>query len=196
MCGIHPYIVRANGKVTFLENERHHYTPICFALIHKQFLVDYPLAQFPYEYITAMIRSDFRKEGLSYVTSKRTMQPTFTSAYRFLGIKQNEVDLMRSAYSYKFPLYWLDAEKLLALVNRLRRQNGKERLRKLAPDMFTNLSKQTQKALPIAGITIKPSYMRELIDKFVPNVPELKITDAKKWYRSIDKILIAAKVYN
>ena len=61
--------------------------------------------------------------------------------------------------------------------------------------MFSNLSKQSMRPLPIAGILIKPREMRALFDRFVPDAPELKITEAEPlWYRSMDKVLRAANV--
>jgi hypothetical protein len=36
--------------------------------------------------------------------------------------------------------------------------------------------------------------MRSLIDKFVPDVPELKITEATVWYKSMDRLINAGKL--
>jgi hypothetical protein len=194
MCGIHPYFIAKNWTVTFMKDEGHRYTPICFAIMHKQFAIDYPIARFPYQYITGMIRTDFYLRGLTYHVGDRAVRPLFTAAHRFLGIEKSALHVKRDAYSYSFPLYWFDAHKLLVLVNTLRIKQHKKSLTKLTPEMFLNLPKRADRELPIAGIRIKPELMRSLIDKSVPDAPELKITEAKPWYRSMDRVLKAAKI--
>jgi hypothetical protein len=194
MCGIHPYTVSKSGQVQFLLDEVHASTSICFALMHKQFGVDYPPSRFPYRYITAMIRNDFYKKGLSYHAHGRTVRPVFTPAYRFLGLRQHDIDVRRTAYSYEFPLYWFDIKKLLDLVNDLRKKAHKEPFERLTPKMFLNLPKKINQSVPIAGMRMRPQEMRNFIDQSVPDAPELKITKAESWYRGMNAVLKAANV--
>jgi hypothetical protein len=171
MCGIHPYRILKNGAIEPLATSSHRYTPVCFALMHKQFILDYPLKEFPYQYITGVIRSDFYKKGLTYISGRHLSRPMFTSAYRFLGLPREKISVRRGAYSYTFPLYWFEMKKLLQLVNELRKKDNKPQLAKLTPDMFSNLPKQTRHPVPIAGVRIKPATMRSLIDRSVPDAP-------------------------
>lgn len=194
MCGIPPYATGKDGRVSFAGASRHRYTVICFALIHKQFVIDYPLARFPYRYITAMVRPDFYKTRLAYRSRGRTIHPTHIPAYRFLKIARSEIHVDRDVYSYPFPLYWLHGEKLLRLMNDLRKKNKMPALAELTPKMLSGLTQKSDRPVAIAGVRIEPSRMRELIDRFVPDMPELKITDAKRWYGGMDAVLRAAKV--
>lgn len=194
MCGIHPYLLRKNGTGSFLEDDSHKFTPVCFALIHKQFVIDYPLSRFPYRYITATVRTDFYETKLAYRAGKRMVRPTHVAAHTFLGVERNSIHVDRDVYSYPFPLYWFDRTKLLKLVNGLREKEHKKPFEKLTSAMFANLTKKAKKPIPIAGVNIEPAKMRALIDRFVPDAPELKITNAKQWYRGMDSVLRAAKV--
>jgi hypothetical protein len=194
MCGIHPYVTENNGGIHFLDDEKHYHTSILFALMHEQFILDYPIARFPYKYITGMMRPDFYRRSLGYAKGKKIIYPTLTPASRFLEIKSSDISVKRETYSYAFPLYWLDIKKLLKLINALRGKEKKPPLQKLTPDMLSNLSSRVKHPVVNAGIKIKPSTMREMIDKFVPDAPELKITRAKVWYGSMEALLRAARV--
>lgn len=194
MCGIHPYLRKKNGAVAPLADPRHRYTAICFALIHKQFVIDHPLSRFPYAYITAMIRPDFYKERLAYRANGRTVRPVHGTAHAFLGVPRADIRVRRATYSYAFPLYWLHNQKLLRLVNTLRAKVRKTPLQKLEPKMLAGLAATGRRPLTIAGLRIEPAKMRRLVDRFVPDVPELKITEAARWYRGMDAVLRAAHV--
>jgi hypothetical protein len=194
MCGVHPYSINSQGAISFLRKENHRFTSVAFALIHEQFFKDYPLARFPYRYITAIIRSDFYKKALGYRSRKRMLYPVHTLAHTVLDVDRRSLHVNRSIYSYDFPLYWFDNKKLLGLVNHLREKQNKDPLNNLDASMFTNLSKKTKNVVSVAGIDIEPQKMRSLIDKSVPDAPELRITKAEAWYRSMARILRAAKV--
>jgi hypothetical protein len=194
MCGIHPYRVSSKGHATFLEDSHHEWTAVCFALAHKQFLTDYPLDRFPYRYITATIRSDYHKKGLSHVTHGRSVRPAFTSASDFLGVPRGSLHVKRDVYSYQFPLYWFDGKKLLALVNRLRAQAHRPLLTTITPMMFRNIMEGSRRPVLIAGMRIEAPRMRKLMDESLEDYPELKITPAARWYRGMDAVLRAAHV--
>jgi hypothetical protein len=183
MCGIAPF-----------KGASHRYTGICFALIHKQFLIDYPLEKFPYRHITAIIRPDFYKRGLGYTFGKKRLYPKFIPAYKFLDVDRNEVRVKRDIYSYEFPMYWLNQKKLLQLINNLQRKNHKPAIKKLEPAMLNKFAIKNAEPITIADISITPQKMRSLIDKFVPDVPELKITEATVWYKSMDRLINAGKL--
>lgn len=192
MCGIHPYAVDDSGEVRFLQETRHKETPLSFALIHKQFISDYPIARFPYKYITAVIRKDFYVNRLKYSTLGKKYYPLFTPAYSFLKLQPNEVRVERKKYSYDFPTYWFDNKKLLNLLNRLRKLNKLSLLRVLIPAMIPKLS-GSNKQIEVAGVRLKLHDFHALLDRYVPDGPELKITKAAPWYRSMSAILNIAK---
>jgi len=204
MCGIHPYKMSsqppavghrqlAAGGRSLAGAQHHRWTPVCFALMHRQFVHDYPLDKFPYRYITALIRPDYYRKGLGYAVRGREVRPVFTSADSFLGIRRGGIRVKRGVFSYQFPLYWFDARKLLQLVNRLRRKEQKPQLKALAPEMFYGITKQPHRPADIAGLRIEPARMKRLMDR-LPDAPGLKITEAGKWYRSMEAILRAARV--
>jgi hypothetical protein len=197
MCGIHPYRITRSGSVTFVNNNRHRYTAICFALIHKQFALDYPLTKFPYRYITAIIRPDFYRDRLVYRGNGKTAKPSFVPAYRFLGMATRDVAVDRKIYSYAFPDYWLNIEKLIHIINQFRRQHSKTSLKplqKLEPGSLAGLANPAKSHIRIGGIDIAAKAIRAIIDRSVPDVPELKITDASTWYRSMEAVLRTAHV--
>ncbi len=214
MCGIHPYWKKEKGKrkkeigkrgfhfpfskITFLKDPGHRYTAVCFALMHAQFVRDYPLKRFPYRYITSLIRSDYYKKGLAYIArgggkSVRPVRPVFTSARAFLGLRRGGERVKRDVFSYQYPLYWFDAQRLLRLVNGLRRKARKPALQKLEPRMFYNISKEADRPTTIAGLRIAPARMRHLMDR-LPDAPGLNITPAATWYRGMEALLKAAGV--
>ena len=86
------------------------------------------------------------------------------------------------------------AEGMQKFVNRLRKKNGKPPVKTLEAKMFGNLASRIETPISIAGVQMIPSNARKLIDRFVPDAPELKITKAADWYAGIKKLLIAAKV--
>jgi hypothetical protein len=194
MCGIHPYRVSASGHVSYLPDPKHRYTPVCFALAHSQFHLDYPLSRFPYRYITATIRPDFQYKGLDYVRAGRRFSIVFTPAYKFFGKAKRDVRANRWIYSYDFPLYWMDIAALRKFVNRLRKKAGKPPIEKLEAKLFIGLGNRIDKSISFAGVRMAPSVLRALIDREVPDAPELKITTARDWYAGIEKMLMAANI--
>jgi hypothetical protein len=196
MCGLSLYAIKRNGDITDLEGVSHKYTSVCFAIIHKQFLVDYPLEQFSYRYITAIIRPDFYKKGLGYHSRKQIFYPFFTPAFSFLGFPRGEVRVKRAIYSYKFPSYWLDAKKLLRLINRMRAENNMRPIAAISPGTLDPLAGGGHKKVLVAGMVVDSLMMRKAIDRSIPDVPELKITPAAVWYKSMDRIIAAAHLKN
>ncbi|MDE2020022.1 MAG: hypothetical protein KGJ13_06790 [Patescibacteria group bacterium] len=182
MCGIHPYAIAARGakrktQVVFLGDPGHKFTPICFALMHAQFVRDYPLDKFPYFYITALIRPDYYKKGLSYRVRGRNFRPAFTDGNAFLSLRRGCLRVKRDVFSYRYPLYWFDAKKLLVAINSERKKGHKLPVKVLAPRMFYNISKE----------------MRVAMDR-LPDAPGLKITPAERWYRGMAAILKVAGI--
>jgi hypothetical protein len=195
MCGIHPYAVRRNNhKIIFLKDARHRFTSVCFALIHKQFLLDYPIEKFPYTYITAIIRPDAYKKMLGFPSRGKLLFPGHRPASFFLHAPRRAVLVNRDVYTYQFPRYWLDMKKMISVVNTLRRQAGLKPLLTLDGENLSRLMRKTKRPVILAGVTLTSVEWRELIDRAVPDVPELHLTGAKSWYRGIDAILRAAKI--
>lgn len=205
MCGIHPHVVSqpSRGRELVIElGPKHRYTAACFAIIHAQFLVDYPMSEFPYQYITAIIREDLKQKALRISKREENFWPTFTPAYEILGLKdRSEVKLNRSEYAYEYPSYWLDISQLLDLL-RLLLSEG--RLKKTSLKRYLRFSLEKREAMvnlgalltahgPIAGSEITGAELRELVDEEVEDVPELKITKTEDWNRGILRLLDAAE---
>ena len=188
MCGIHPYFQSAahEEELGGTLSEKHKYTNICFALIHLQFLLDYPPQKFPYRYITAIIRDELMEKGLSFRKNGLRYGPTFTPAFQFLKLSgRKELRLDRNVYAYAFPLYWFDRNQLLVLLNDL------VQFGKLPPDVLDLRALGNILTIdgPIPRSTLTGADFRKLVDERVDTVPDLKITSAKAWYTSLQAML-------
>jgi hypothetical protein len=194
MCGTPVYTVTKDKKIILLKEASHRYTAMCFALVHRQFASDYPMEKFPYQYITAIIRADFYRKGLAHIANGRRFYPAFVPAHTFLGMKRHTIRTKRDIYSYAFPSYWLDTKKLLRLVNDLRKENGKRPVKELPANVLLPLARPNRAIVRIAEVRIAAKRIKAMLDKFVPDVPELKITQASVWYKSMDRIIKAGRL--
>ncbi len=184
MCGIHPF--SEQGQVPNL-SKKHKYTSVCFAMIHAQFLIDYPFPLFPYRYITAIIRHDYLCKGLSIKKEKGgSMHPFFLPAEQFLGILPKSIHVDRKLYAYRFPSYWLHAEQMKTLVVVLVRAGIISR--NYLENPFRILTD------PPSLSMIRYEDLLKLVDDNVEDVPELKITPAWDWYHGISRVLRTAGV--
>jgi len=203
MCGIHPYNVRTGQPI---ENPKHYFTGQCFALIHQQYIDDYPNS---YDYVTAMIRNDFLKKGLAIENQGRKLTPLFTPAGKSLGIQPHRALLDRTVYAYAFPTYWFDHAKLSSFLVKM------QKIGTLPNATFDHYLKTplpievltAQRSPLLAGLgdlftqknTIKHSpisatHLRRLLDTHVPEGPELKLTPAKTWNQRITQLISHANI--
>ena len=195
MCGIKPYIIDSNGKITFVDAEQLRYTPLSFAIIHKQFIKDYPLSKYPYRYITAIIRPDFLEKGLKYSSKNRDYWPTFTAAHDFLNVKKDKIRVDRNVYSFHYPDYWFDHRRLLAVVNKLRALKKKAPIKSIQPNLFSDIPKRNQNGdITVSGVSMRVKELNNILNLYDLDMPELKITRAPEWYKGMDTILKAANI--
>ncbi len=183
MCGIHPFYGRRSTGLS----EKHKYTGACFAIIHAQFLVDYPFKSFPYGYITATIRPDLLRKGLAVKAKKKIAYPFFLPAYKLLHIPRNHIGVDREVYAYDFPLYWLNARQMKTVVRNLVK-NGILKEGAYLKKPFALIG------APLKNLNIKRKELFRIIDEKVKDATELKITPAMQWYRGIDRVLNAAEI--
>ncbi|MBI2624593.1 hypothetical protein HYW67_03880 [Candidatus Parcubacteria bacterium] len=198
MCGIHPYTREAELSSG---GSKHRYTAASFALIHAQFVLDYPPEVFPFEYVTAIIRSELVERGLTLWKDGEARGPVFLPAHRLLGLSDKSgITLCRSAYAYEFPRYWLDMPKLIRLLEGLVCDG---RLSETTIQHYIEASLRSEEGErqlgrllmvegPIAGAALTGAELRGLVDAQVADIPELKITPAAEWHRGIVRMAEAA----
>lgn len=203
MCGIRPYPQRGEGRQDDASKPRHRHTAICFALIHAQFLIDYPLATYPYEYVTAIIREELLHKSLRIVKDGQVFEPTFTPAYQFFGLPgRTEIKLDRAVYAYKFPSYWFDVPRLVALLEGLVKE---EKLDPSSIKRYLNVELSSAAGLKelgrlltvkgrIVGSRLTGDELRAMVDDCVRDIPELKITKTADWNQGFLGVLKAAGV--
>ncbi|MDP3956529.1 MAG: hypothetical protein Q8P97_00860 [bacterium] len=208
MCSIKPFPVAAKDrpKLKKLPTPKNPYSAVCFSLTCKQFIRDYA-DDFSFHYITGIIRDDLVKSALAIKKNGYSYEPLFTSAYRFLGVPKNEVALDRRVYTYRYPGYFLLMPKLVGLLRNL------ARARKLPPKTLVHyfgsedlifktddfkklggLSRLLSAPRKLFGTNFSSEALRTLVDKKVPDGPELKIDYIEGWKKSIDGVLKAGGV--
>ena len=208
MCSIKPFPVAAKDrpKLKKLPTPKNPYSAVCFSLTCKQFIRDY-VDDFPFYYITGIIRDDLVKSALAIKRNGYSYEPLFTSAYRFLGVPKNEVTLDRRVYTYKYPGYFLLMPKLVGLLRNLARAKklppktlahyfGSEDLIFKTDDFkkLGGLSLLLNAHRKLFGTNFSSEALRALVDKKVPDGPELKIDNIEDWKKSIDGVLMAGRV--
>jgi len=186
MCGIHPYSAQStsSSKTGTDSQTKHRFTALCFAMIHLEFLADYPLLQFPYRFITAIIRSDFAGKILAVRTDKISLGPCFTPAHELLKIPEKNIHLKRDLYAYAFPLYWLDPQELELVFKELVTAG---KFKSLPPKETWGKILMTQGE--ISGAKITGEALRQMVDSRVQEIPKLKITESAKWYAALRDML-------
>lgn len=208
MCRISPFPIKAadEAKLSKLPPPKNIYSAVCFSLTCKQFIRNYG-HKFPWLYITGVIRDDLVKNALAIKKSGTDYRPLFTPVYRFLKVRKQDVVLDRRVYTYEFPGYFLLMPNLLKLLRRLSRL-GKLPSKTLAhylgsPDLIwktgnfrklSGLGKLLSVKRKLYGTKFSGQELRKLVDKNVPDGPELKITDIDSWKNSIDGVLKAGGV--
>jgi hypothetical protein len=204
MCGIHPYILGKKNEIIPLHSEKHKYTPICMALMQLKFMGDYPEDRIPYKYVTAIIKPEIRDKVISLKKGDKIIKPNFDSAKKTLALKKGDrIQVNRRIYSYNFPRYWLDLKAFKLLLKDLQNKNiiskktithylGNHSIDSLEGELkFANML--TEKGM-LKFATISAEEFRQLVDKYVPDVPELQIIPIHTWRKGFLKILNAAGI--
>lgn len=202
MCGIHPQRLTPPCSLETVLPTRHQYTPLCFALIQRQFYRDYG---FFYRCLTEIIRPDFAQKGLAIKKGNKNFRPTSLPAHCFLGLEKEEIRLELETYAYDFPAYWFNLDDLFGLINELlaRREitvrtlqhylgfNSVAEIKEKATNQLKNILR-AKGCLVQAKIT--GNQLRRLVAEKVAVVPELKINNPWQWQRGIQNILKTAEV--
>lgn len=199
MCAVRPYLAATGQELA----SRNRYTAISFALIHAQFLLDYPLVLHPYQCITAIIRPEFIAKSLTFRKDGLESRPTFCPVRKFFGLSPaTEILLDRSVYAHRFPSYWLDTDQLTACLEDLV-ANGD--LSRFSLEHYAGAEWGTPVSLQRLGglLTVDGQIfasrltgfdLRAIVDARVRDVPELNVTPTPDWNRGIISVLAAAEV--
>ncbi len=214
MCKIGPNPVAAGRDARLAGSaQRHPHSAACFALTCEQFARDYlDGREHGFRYITGLIRNDLIENALTVRNGGRTVRPAFTSATRMLGVPRTSMRLDRKAYTYDFPGYFLSHAHLYRLMLRLIRTRAitDETLlgtlgvptrhflqgdaRTALRPILARLSAITTATGRLPGTTLTGEEVRALIDRFVPDGPELKINPLPSWRRSIQRLVSALHI--
>ena len=216
MCTINPYFANHEDEQLGIElPPRQRYTAICYALMVFHFWKDY-LQNSPYRYTTSILQTRVIEKAMTVEVSGKRFQNVFMPAHQFFGFSNPDcIQLNRDAHEgivYKFPLYFLNAQKLAALLQRLitckmlstetiKYYLGETSLVKEAEGGITsNLFKKLRNSGrllseedKIVGSKMTGESLRRLVDREVPDGPELKITEVEKTFKSARDILTAAQ---
>ncbi len=190
LCGIHPYTVVKKNKVSPV-SEKHIYSAECMALMQVQFILDYPPENLHFKYVTAIVRPEIKNKVITLRKDGAIVGPNFISAHTTLGLSgEARVAVDRTTYTYQFPLYWLDMQKLKTLIKTLLSE-GKITQKTLdhyldgysldTGDGEIRLAKMLTVKGKLIAATINGTELRNLIDVHVPDAPELQITPINLW---------------
>lgn len=201
MCGIPPYVVTKN-KIIPNPAKRRRFTPICFALMQIQFMCDYPDTNF--KYVSAIINPHILNNVVSFKLNNKIIGPYFEPAEKILKLPSNSnIQIDRNIYSYKYPTYWLDTQELNSLIKNLIKKNKitKNTLEyyfktSKLESVFGNadISKMLTEEGKIYGSKLTGNELRKLVDKYVSDLPSLKITPIYKWRKSFIYLLNEANI--
>ncbi|MDP3697665.1 MAG: hypothetical protein Q8R55_06695 [Candidatus Taylorbacteria bacterium] len=210
MCGVSPYFVKEEDETEEIDISKHNHIPICFALIQHQFITDYFKTGKMSGYISEIIRNDFAAKALTFKRGKIKCGSPSIPAHKTLNLDPSKIKLNRKVYTYKFPTYWLNIGRLIALISTLIKdkilsdKSVKYYLKINADfkDLIKNGSASEMiKLSNLLTVNGKIKYskltgvrLRSLIDQNVDDGPELKLTGIKTWNLGINKILDMAGV--
>jgi hypothetical protein len=201
MCAISPYIVNDDNSIQPLSKTKLKYTPIFFALIYRQFYIDYPERILDGNCITGIIRDDLVQNALVIKRNNQLFLPHFTPAHIFLGLRKNMILLDRQEYAYLYPKYWLNMEDLKELLGQMVESGT---ITRKTIKFYTGSSLKSKKGLKNLGnllavrgqlhdATITGEELRQQIDRDVRDGVDLKITKSSVWLESLEDILKAVK---
>ncbi len=203
MCGISPYIKDNSEQFDYPKLSRaHKHTAICFAIIHEEFRLEYVL---PYSCITAIIRNDLAQQVLTVNQSCLRVCHKFTPAHHYLNFQDGkDIKLDRGVYSYRFPIYWFNVRQLFTTL-RLLLKTGKLSEKSIMhylktgrgfAEIVANRGEELARLGDLLSVEGKIKFsdmygktLRRIIDQYVEDGPELKITGANDWNASIAKMI-------
>ncbi|MEX0918745.1 MAG: hypothetical protein WDZ85_02140 [Candidatus Paceibacterota bacterium] len=198
MCGVHPCFINKKNST------KHKFTAICFALMQAQFIADYSEDINTFEYVTAIVRGDIQNKVIALNKNGKVTAMPFIAAEETLGLPPNKkLNVDRSFYSYKFPTYWLDMDKLIELTKKLYvsgQITTKTLQHYLKTEKIENIEDLTKfsNLLTAEGLLIgsllTAGEFRYMVDEQVPDIPRLKITPIATWQKGVAKIIKATGI--
>ncbi len=111
ICGINPYLMATEATSELSRHNR--FAGLCFAALHRQFFREYP----KYKILISQIPDSFLENVLATLSLPKLR---LTTAYRALKCDKKILGLNRgNRYIYKFPMYFLNPDDVLAVFRRL-----------------------------------------------------------------------------
>ena len=192
LCGIHPHTISKLGGVSYITPEKHNYSSESMALMQAQFMIDHAHLDLPFTHVTAIVRPEIRDRVITDRKGMLIKKPTFIPAWKTLDIPPRErLTVDRNVYSYHYPRYWLDMEKLKLLLATL--LHDKKISQRTIDYYCKSTADKTAKMLTargkLVGATLTGDELRDLVDRHVPDAPELQITPIGVWRKSFLKML-------
>lgn len=197
MCGIRDTVRSSRSQGT-----QHRYTSLANALIRAQFLIDHPEAITEFRYVVAILPAWLHHKRLRFKNERKNIVPRYTPAHRFFNVPKQAIALKRDIYSYEYPRYWLNMKDLQKLFVTLYADGALTRETLIrycdAPTPAEIDERWLGKLLTIqgniAGSSITGEELRAQVDISVRDMPELRITPVRKWFRPWIAMLDAADV--
>ncbi len=198
VCGISPYQASAAAKKDVLPGSMK-YTAQAFALLNKEFFADKH-----FSYLVGMFRPEVAKKILDFSPG---LKLSFPDAYKILKCKPEQIYLDRKSLAYQFPGYFLNAQQLVKLLQKLVRENKlkvdfvKKYAKNLLVDKKSKNYTQTLKSITgvsrillwqgrIPGSKLNGNQLRLLVDDSVADGPRLKIVTVESWVKQLDRIKV------
>jgi hypothetical protein len=192
MCGLRPHAISGNASWP-----RNRYTAESFALIHRQYIEDYPVT---YDYITAIIGNEFIPKALTIRNSGKYAHPLFVPASKTLRVKEENIKLDRSIYAYKFPTYWFSAKDLLKFIESLLDSGrlapetlihyfGVKDVHAIGAEDLRIFSELFFSERNLEGSSVNGAELRKLGDNSLKERPRLRIVPALLWNEAIREMI-------
>ena len=214
LCGISSFISDGSDQLKFGEKRRsdHKYTPVCFALLHKQFFEDCKREGLDFDYFV-VATSDRLLEGFMRLEFQgEKYGPACVKAEETLGLQPGKIKLKRDDFIYQYPLYFLDQNQIVMILKNLISEGiiSEETLKcyfggaissqeflsgtRIRIEKLRNLGNLLTEKGAIKGAKISGVQLRRMLDK-VADDSSLRITPIPSLAASADKMIeIAFKI--
>lgn len=200
LCGIMPYYRVNIADKDVVSPVSMKYTAQAFALINKDFF-----SEERFTYLVGVFRPEVLKKVLHFSSG---LNFVFPDVCKILKCKPAQVRLDRNWLAYRFPGYFLNAEQLIKLLQRLIKEKKlnitfiKKYAKNFAPEidhsknytgilkMISGISAVLLWKGKIPGSAISGEELRRLADRLVADGPKLKIIAVSSWAKQLNKIKV------
>lgn len=217
LCGISSFIQNPADQNEFGKTRRsdHKYTPVCFALLHKQFFDDCRREGLDFQYFIVATSDRLLKGFMRLESGNRKYGPACVRAEKTLGVPccMGKIKLRRNDFIYQYPLYFLNQNQIVKLLKRLlvTKVISNETLKnyfgsgisaqeliegkRIRIEKLRNLGALLGEKGKIKGASITGIQLRVMLDK-VADDSRLRMTPIRSLEASVDKMIqIAFKIY-